>query len=69
MEVRSFDVDLFKDHGSEMRKAASSGIRALEADNVVSMDIAGPVAVQTRKSIARHLANRAKNVSGARLSD
>jgi hypothetical protein len=51
-----------------MRKAASSGLRALEADHVVSMDIAGPVAVQTRKSIARHLANRAKKVSGARLS-
>jgi hypothetical protein len=32
------------------------------------MDIADPVAVQTRKSIARHLANRAKKVSGARLS-
>jgi hypothetical protein len=65
MELRSFDVGLLEIMGP---RCASSGTRALEADHVVSMDIAGPVAVQTRKSIARHLANRAKKVSGARLS-
>jgi len=68
MQVRSFDVDLSEIMGAKCAKLLPRASELLGADHVVSMDIAGPVAVQTRKSIARHLANRAKKVSGARLS-